>query len=147
MKVKPRKVKEKDRIRYLDVLYTAAASLGSREEVKEFLRDLLTESERIMIGRRIIIAQMLLRESSYAEIQKELGVGTDTIMRVHRWLSDQPGGYEKAVKKLEITLSKRLKKYGASPEFGSFEWLKKKYPLHFALFNLFSRKNTNSRTL
>ncbi len=127
-------------MRYLDTLYTAVSGLKSREEIKNFLRDLLTESERVMIGRRIIVAQMLLEEKSYNEIVRELKVGKDTIMRVHRWLEDETYGYEKAIKELEKVFNDRQKKLERSRKYVdpfSFEGLKKRYPLHFFLFNLF----------
>ncbi|HXK40773.1 MAG TPA: YerC/YecD family TrpR-related protein [Candidatus Paceibacterota bacterium] len=142
MKVRPRKLKGSDRMRYLDTLYTAISSLGSREEVKNFLRDLLTESERVMMGRRIIIAQRLLEEKSYLEIKRELGVGIDTITRVHRWLEDDIDGYEKTVKKLEKIFESRQEKIDrAYVDPFSFAGLKKRYPLHFFLFNLFDDFN------
>src|SRR3989344_9070228 len=142
MKVRPRKLKNTDRMRYLDTLYTAVSSLGSREEVKKFLRDLLTESERIMMGRRIIIAQRLLEDKSYLEIKQELGVGMDTVIRVHRWLEDDVDGYEKVVKKLEKVFESRQEKIDkAYLDPFSFEGLKKRYPLHFFLFNLFESLN------
>ena len=129
-------------MRYLDILYTAVSSLSSREEVKKFLRDLLTESERIMMGRRIIIAQRLLEDKSYLEIKRELGVGMDTIIRVHRWLEDDIDGYEKVVKKLEkVFESRQEKRDKAYLDTFSFEGLKKRYPLHFFLFNLFDDLN------
>lgn len=125
-------------MKYLDVLYTAMSGLKSREEIKSFLRDLLTESERVMIGRRIIIAQRLLEEKSYDEIVRELRVGKDTIMRVHRWLEDETEGYEKAIKQLEKVLAVRQEKRDRTyVDPFSFEGLKKRYPLHFFLFNLF----------
>lgn len=146
MKVKPRKIQNKDRMRYLDTLYTAMSGLKSREEIKNFLRDLLTESERIMIGRRIIIAQMLLEEKSYEEIIRELKVGKDTIMRVHRWLEDETEGYEKAIKQLEKVLTARQEKRDrAYIDPFSFEGLKKRYPLHFLLFNLFDKSKNSGK--
>ena len=122
----------------MDILYTAISSLKSRDEVKRFLRDLLTESERVMMGRRIIVAQRLLEDKSYIEIKQELGVGMDTIIRVHRWLEDDIDGYEKVVKKLEKIFELRQEKRNrAYLDPLSFEGLKKRYPLHFFLFNLF----------
>lgn len=141
MKVKPRKIQNTDRMRYLDVLYTAMSGLKSREEIKNFLRDLLTESERVMVGRRIIVAQMLLEEKSYDGIVRELKVGKDTIMRVHRWLEDETEGYEKAIRQLEKILTARKEKRDkAYIDPFSFQGLKKRYPLHFFLFNLFDSK-------
>jgi|SRR3989344_7880005 len=140
MKIKPKKFNKEEKIKYLDALYTAIESLGSREEVKNFLRDLLTESERMMVGRRIIIAQRLLNGDSYDRIISEMKVGADTIMRVQRWLEDDVEGYEKAVKKLEKVLESRQEKIDkAYLDPFSFEGLKKRYPLHFLLFNLFDK--------
>ena len=97
MKVKSEKLSEKEMMRTLDTLYTAASSVQGRESVKLFLRDLLTKSERIMLGRRIMIARKLINKESYSEISKSLGVGHDTIWRVQRWLNDQMPGYERAI--------------------------------------------------
>ena len=142
MKVRSRKTDNKEKVEYLDALYTAIESLKSREEVKNFLRDLLTEGERIMVGRRIIIAKRLLNEESYEQIIREMRVGPDTIMRVHRWLEDDIEGYEKVVKKLEKVLESRQEKRDkAFLDPFSFEGLKKRYPLHFFLFNLFDDLN------
>lgn len=107
MKLRSRKTSIEDKTKYLDALYTAIVSLRSRDEIKDFLKDLLTEGERIMIGRRIIIAQQLLMEKSYQEIMDELKVGSDTIARVHRWLDDEIKGYERAVQELEKSFAKR----------------------------------------
>lgn len=138
MRVRSRKLAKNEKIEYLDALYTAVESLRSREEVKNFLRDLLTEGERIMIGRRIVIAKRLLNEEPYEQIIREMKVGGDTITRVHRWLEDDIDGYERVVKKLEKVLESRQEKLNrAYIDPFSFQGLKKRYPLHFFLFNLF----------
>ena len=141
MKLQPRKIDKNDKIKYLDVLYTAVSSLSSKEEIKNFLKDLLTESERIMLGRRILIAQKLLEGQSYQQIMDEMKVGPDTIMRVHRWLEDDRGGYEKAIKELEKTFKSRITRRHDHFPATSFGQLKKKYPMHFFLFNLFDDLN------
>ena len=68
MKRKINELMPKERIATLDALYTAVNSLRGREAVKLFLRDLLTESERIMLGRRIIVARRLLAGDRYDDI-------------------------------------------------------------------------------
>lgn len=141
MKVKPRKVQKGDKIKYLDALYTSLSLAKGRAEVKNFLRDLLTESERIMLGRRIIIAQKLLKEESYEQIMRDLHVGADTINRVHRWLADEANGYEKIVKKLEKEFDARQEKIDSKYiDPFSFKGLRKRYPLHFFLLNLFDKE-------
>ncbi len=134
MKVRARNLTNKHRIEVLDMLYTAASVVQGRDAMKLFLRDLLTESERIMLGRRIIIARMLISGESHRAIEDELGVGRDTIGRVHQWLFDQLPGYEHAIAELEQELDKRLfkKQYAESAWFR----LKQRYPGHFLLVNL-----------
>lgn len=132
MKVRVKSLTKEQRIETLDTLYTAAASIQGRAAVKLFLRDLLTESERIMLGRRIIIARKLIKGTSRDDIAVELRVGYDTIHRVHRWLHDQFPGYEQAVKGMEKEFEERRgKKLDTT---SALYRLKKKYPLHFLLF-------------
>jgi uncharacterized protein YerC len=139
MKVKNSKLSDKEIMRTLDTLYTAASAVKGREAVKLFLKDLLTPSERIMLGRRIIIARKLLSGETYDEISQSLKVGTDTIGRVQKWLNDQMPGYEQAIAGLEKEFDKRQEKklYAIS----AFYRLKKKYPLHFLLFPTPKLKN------
>lgn len=134
MKVRARNLTDKERMEVLDMLYTAAGAVRGRDAMKLFLRDLLTESERIMLGRRIIIARMLIAGESHRMIEKELRVGRDTVWRVQLWLCDQFPGFENAIAELEKELDKRefKKQYATSALFR----LKKKYPAHFLLFPL-----------
>lgn len=123
---------EKERIATLDSLYTAAGAVRGRANMKLFLRDLLTESERIMLGRRILIARLLLQNETYDSIRQRTGTGYSTIERVHRWLKDQLPGYETAIAAMEEEFGKRdfKRKYAKSMLFR----FKKRYPLHFLLF-------------
>src|SRR3989344_48666 len=127
MKVRQKTLSKKEQIETLDSLYTAAGSLYGRDAMKLFLRDLLTPSERIMMGRRIIIARKLLAGESYGKIKIELRVGITTIAKVHRWLSDQLPGYEKAIKGIEREAAKRKRRFESRKAFAQ---LKRKYPLH-----------------
>ena len=131
MKRKPKDLTRKEFIVTLDTLYTAASAVKGRDAVKSFLKDLLTPSERVMLGRRIIIARLLIAGETYDEICRRMKVGKTTVSKVDRWLNDQFPGYEDAVKGLEKEFADRSNKY---PEPFSFAWLKKKYPLHFLLF-------------
>ena len=144
MKRKAKDLTEKERIVTLDALYTAASSITGRSAVKLFLRDLLTESERIMLGRRIIIARLLIAGETYDSIARRLKVGTDTIGRVHRWLRDSVPGFENAI----AAMNKKMNERGKTKRSPfSFTALKRKYPLHFLLFSLadeFSKKKADS---
>ncbi len=136
VKVNPRRITNTDRMKYLDLLWTSIATLKSRDEVKNFFKDLLSESESIMLSRRIMIAKYLLEGLTYDEIKVRLKVGDGNIAKIHDWLVSGFGGYEKAIKEFNKALDKRGINKAPSPPL-SFDWLKKKYPLHFLLFNLF----------
>ena len=131
MKIRSSKLSDKEKMQTLDALYTAASSIRGRKAMKLFLRDLLTESERIMCGRRILIARMLLSGDTYADIRQRLGASVDTVSKVQRWLNDQLPGYEHAIQEMEREFEERRV---ASPDRFSFAALKRKYPLHFLLF-------------
>lgn len=134
MKVKKGTLSDSERIATLDALYTAAGTVKGRGAMKAFLRDLLTESERIMLGRRIIIARRLLKDDSPEVIADEMRVGYDTIYRISRWLDEQFSGYREALKGMEREFKKREVRAEIKNGPFSFKALKRKYPLHFLLF-------------
>ena len=126
----------------LDALYTAAGAVRGRAQMKLFLRDLLTKSERIMLGRRIIIARKLLDGETYEDISIGMRVGQDTIGKIQKWLDDQMPGYEKAISGMKEEFDRRAEKklYAQSMLYR----LKKKYPLHFLLFPMPKLKNNHT---
>lgn len=121
-------------IRTLDLLYTAAGTVRGRQAMKLFLKDLLTVSERIMLGRRIWIARLLLQGYNSEEIQRKLKVGQNTVGRIEHWLSDQLPGYEQVIQGLEKEMDERAVRRESLADPFSFAALKRKYPLHFLLF-------------
>ncbi|MCA9361535.1 hypothetical protein KC845_03175 [Candidatus Kaiserbacteria bacterium] len=135
MRVRPQELSNQERMETLDALYTAAGSIKGRIEAKNFLKDLLTESERIMLGRRILIARALLSGSTYDQIVDEFKVGKDTVGKISRWLEDQMPGYEQVISKMDKEFKKRDEKIDLARNPLSLNALKKKYPLHFLLFS------------
>ncbi|MCW9054711.1 MAG: trp operon repressor [Candidatus Pacebacteria bacterium] len=134
MKKRSNDLSDFERMQTLDMLYTATSGVRGRDSMRRFLRDLLTESERIMLGRRIWIARLLLQDWTYDEIAIELKVGYGTISRVDRWLRDQMPGYEEAIQALYEEDAKREKGRAVAMNPFGLTALKKKYPLHFLLF-------------
>lgn len=139
-KVKYNQLSREERIRFLGDFYSMVATLKNREEVKTFLKDLLTLSESVMLARRLQIAKMLLAGKTHEQVREELKVGYSTIAGVQRWLQAGFGGYEKALNRYAIIEKNRKKfkeeKIGKkySTPF-SFDWMRHKYPLHFLLVN------------
>lgn len=145
MKRKASDLTEKEYMHTIDLLYTAASQVKGRNATKLFLKDLLTQSERIMLGRRIWIARMLISGTPQVEIQKKLKVAPNTIWKVQKWLHDKFPGFENAVKEINKEFEKRSRKYEL--EYGPFSYrsLKKKYPLHFLLFPEPKKKNSRNK--
>ena len=136
MKVRSKQLTNEERTRTFNALHTATGSIKDPIAMKAFLRNLLTESEHIMLGRRILLAREILSGKTYDEIVIEYKVGKDTILRIKKWLDDQLPGYEAIIHEPE-RMSETSKKGGIDKKLHATSGLyrlKKKYPLHFLLF-------------
>ncbi|MBI3787779.1 MAG: helix-turn-helix domain-containing protein [Ignavibacteriales bacterium] len=89
-------VKQKD----IDELYSVICQLESVEECKKFFRDLLTETEIKEFAERWRVARMLSQGVPYTTIEKETGMSSRTIARVHKWLKQGKGGYTMMLRRL-----------------------------------------------
>jgi len=130
MKIKAKQLSNQEKIETLDALYTAASVVKGRDAMKLFLRDLLTESERIMLGRRILIARKLLGGERYEDIAMEMKVGYDTIGRVHQWLTDTSPGYENVIKEMRKIMETREEKQRIGRIYGDRSWRGSPYRIH-----------------
>lgn len=132
------------REKFLDILYAALDHAKSQNGLKMFVSDILTESEKIMLGRRILIAKRLLERQSYPEIAREIGVGFDTIFKVKKWLGGRHQGYKKVVEKFDrIIRSKTKSKSGFKDYYlsGPFADLKRRYKSYYWISNLLDEIN------
>ena len=93
-----KQIKQRD----IDDLYVAITRLESLQECRRFFRDLLTETEIREFSERWKAARMLSRGIPYTAIEKETGLSSRTIARVHKWLKQGAGGYAMMVKRLEL---------------------------------------------
>ncbi|EKD94466.1 MAG: hypothetical protein ACD_26C00034G0001 [uncultured bacterium] len=76
-----------------------AAKDGS--EVDEIIKGILTNDERIKIGRRILISQLLDTDTTYDEIRKNFKIGKQTILHVQKLKDKYPKCFE-LINKREI---------------------------------------------
>jgi TrpR-related protein YerC/YecD len=136
-KVKYNQLTEFEKKKYLGEFYTMVSLLESRDEVKEFFKDLLTLSEVVMISRRLQAAVMLLEGFTCDEVSRKMKMGMTTISQVERWLENGFGGYKKVIKRFK---GKKMPKKETvpAPPF-SLKYIKRKYPLHFLLLNLLEK--------
>ena len=140
-RVRYNELSDNDKKKFIGEFYSMIALLKSRDEAKNFFKDLLTIGEVVMISRRIQVAKLLLEGYTYEEIRKKLKIGLSTISQVERWLNNGFGGYRK-------TIAEYKKKYPEKDEFEKYgrvpfsrEWVRKKYPAHYLLANLLNKKS------
>ena len=84
-------------------LFEALAGLKAADEVAAFLADIATPKEVAAFAERWRIARMLdAGEQSYREIAAATGASTATIVRVARFLRNEPHrGYRRALDRLQ----------------------------------------------
>lgn len=114
---------------------TVLRDLRTSEAINVFLKDIFTESEAVMIGRRVHIAQLLLAGMPQREICERMHVGISTVQTVDRWLRNDAPDYRTVFSPL-YKQARQRKLRGRPPIPLTFAWVRKKYPMHFLLFNL-----------
>lgn len=139
-KVRYNQLSDFEKKKYLGEFYSMVSVLKTREEVKNFFKDLLTLSETVMISRRIQIAIKLLDGESYDDIRKSLKVGFSTINQVERWLNNGFGGYRKTIQEFKRKHKSRRSPASDNTMPFSKEWVRRRYPLHFLLANLIQNR-------
>ncbi len=82
-----------------DALFDAILSLKTRDEARNFFRDLLTEKEIIEFSRRFKVARMLTQNRKYSDIEDATGMSSTTIARINQWLISGMGGYRAAIQR------------------------------------------------
>lgn len=119
----------------MEALFKAAERIQGDDAATIFINEILTESEKITIGRRILIANMILMGYKQSEIHNQLGVSPNTFSRIRQWLSGSFPNYNQSLK--NSTNIKRVQKLTyEKPEPFSFKQMQQKYPLHSLLFTL-----------
>lgn len=99
-KVSKRFLDEKLWKKIFELFTRAIADFKKPLEVENFLEDLLSPTEKIMLTKRLAIAILLVKGYTYDEIDEKLKVSRSTIMGVSFWLKNGKSGYAKAVEKI-----------------------------------------------
>lgn len=124
----------------LAALHKSGETFAQNEGTLSFIDTVLTEGEQIVIGRRILIAQLILQGFTYYEINDRLQVSPNTFSKVRKWLASQMPNYETVLKEVSSAqaekAAQRDKRTKQRIEPFSLAALKKKYPMHFLLLNL-----------
>lgn len=83
-----------------DLLVQIISDIKGADEAKILLSDLLTETERVAIAKRLAIALSLTNGKSYEEIKESLKVSSATIAKVQESLDSD--GMKLAIEKIRI---------------------------------------------
>ena len=105
----------------------ALASVHNSVEAANFVKDLLTEQEVVILGRRLQIARLLDQGYTYEQIHKIMRVGNSTVAKVHAWMDLYGEGYRMVIKRTKT--QPESKESDSSP----LSWAKhkRKYPMHY----------------
>lgn len=89
----PRALKEQMNSLFWRVL----ADLHSEDDIHDLLDDLLTPTEKVMLGKRLAIAFLLEKGYDQRTIHSIMKVSVSTVSQVNYWLKNQGKGYRKAI--------------------------------------------------
>jgi len=81
--------------------------IRNSDDARNFIEDLLSPTERVMLIKRLAIAVLLTKGYTYDDIDDTLKVSRSTIMNVSIWLKNGKSGYTKAVKKILETQKRK----------------------------------------
>ncbi len=82
-----------------ETFWETISQLKARAEVQNFINDLLSPPERIMVAKRLAIAALLSRHYNYEAIMSILKVSSTTISKISLLLN-QNNGYKTAINKI-----------------------------------------------
>lgn len=93
--------------RVWEIFLTSLSSL-KKEVAMDFVNDLLSETEKVMLSKRLSIALMIIKGYNSSYIATTLKVSGSTVNSVRRWLSFGGQGYRlvlaKIIKKEELEI-------------------------------------------
>lgn len=110
----------------------SAAVDSEKQQTPLQIGNLLTEREKVTIGRRLLIAHAILDGKTRYEISHHIHVSPNTFAQIRKWLDSEFTSYSSAYKEQPAS-NAQTKEY---PQRFSYAHLKKNYPAHFLLFSL-----------
>lgn len=118
----------------VDQLALKALSLATEDTADSILIKLLTNKEKIALGRRLIIAEAIKSGKTRMEINERISISPNTFTQIKRWIDSDQKIYTsvKAVHNVSRKHSSRRQRV----ESFSYEDIKRRYPAHHLLFSI-----------
>ena len=98
--VSRRFMKEEVKLKIDQLFYESLLSCNSKKSTQEFIEDLLTSTEKVMLAKRLTIAYLLLKGYPYEIINKTLKVSYPTIRIVALTLKYKGNGLRNVLKEV-----------------------------------------------
>jgi uncharacterized protein YerC len=87
--------------RIFEIFLSSFAEIKSKDKAKTFLEELFSNSEQIMISKRLAIAFLLTKNYSFEAISKLLKVSLTTICHVNASVKNEKSALKAVLKKVE----------------------------------------------
>jgi uncharacterized protein YerC len=100
-KVKVYSIDKKERIRIIKELLFVISELKSKNDIADFFLGILTQSEVVMVARRLQIAKMLLADESYDSIGRKMHVSHQTVNKTEQWIRHNSNAGNTIIKKIK----------------------------------------------
>ena len=101
MQISKKGIPLKTEVKIFPSLYQVLADLKKPEDVASFLEEVLSETERTVLAKRLAIAYWLNKNKSYDKIRQELKVSSATVANVQKWLEKSGEGLKLALKTID----------------------------------------------
>lgn len=118
----------------VDEFALKALSLATEDTADSILIKLLTNKEKIALGRRLIIAEAIKAGKTRMEINEQISISPNTFTQIKRWIDSDQKTYT-SVKTVHKVSRKHLSRRQEVKTF-SYEDMKRRYPGHYLLFSL-----------
>lgn len=76
------------------------ADLRNEKDVADFLDDILSPTEKIMLGKRLAIAILIEKGYDHRTIHSILHVSLTTVSTIHYWLKNRGTGYRNVISRI-----------------------------------------------
>lgn len=100
MQISKKRLKTSLKIEIETLLFRTIADLKNSDEVKQFLTDLLTETELEVFAKRLAIVYRLDKRESYDQIKKDLQTSSTTVAAMAEQMKNN-GGFRLALGKVK----------------------------------------------
>jgi len=130
-----KKYRDADKEEAVRALHGVAKGMTDKDSVLEFVKVMLTESEQHVIGRRILLAQMLLTGHNHTEIKERLHISPNNFIRTRRWVEKQIPNYREVAKEVDKTQERKSGGFAYINPL-TFTGMKRKSSKHFLLSNI-----------